>query len=366
MQGKYTSRWAFMAARLKRLPMERLLRDLVQWQPMTTPQPGYTPIIGCMASIPEVALANVKLMSRMDLSNAREVILVFDRPARLMPAGFSDRLEEARGSMPVRLLHYSDRQHAAAERIRWGWVYAWMSWTTGIAHAQTRHVILHDLDAMPVEPGFFERRYRMALDRRATFFGIKWYRGNGIVHEDRLTTTFEMVMDAARVREASRPFDAFNKITVFNGRSVDFDTFLHTQARLNESDQAPIDETDVVHPSQMICQYTDLLAGRSTGPVANTNLPLMPAYMLLGGRGDLLESICEHLDRGGGQRLPFLETQLDVSAVTPAHWDWLDKQARRLESAVGGSAGPKLDRYLRLLAERARQQQPADYQPLRT
>ncbi|MEO0630536.1 MAG: hypothetical protein AAFY46_07380, partial [Planctomycetota bacterium] len=105
MPGKYGNRFSHTLAQLRRLPMNALLRDKVTWSPMENPEPGYTPIIGCMAAIPEVALANVRLMSRMDLSNAKEVILVFDRPPALMPEGFADQLEAARGDMPVRLLH---------------------------------------------------------------------------------------------------------------------------------------------------------------------------------------------------------------------------------------------------------------------
>ncbi|MEL7482799.1 MAG: hypothetical protein AAFN41_00455 [Planctomycetota bacterium] len=353
MPGKYGNRFSHTLAQLRRLPMNALLRDKVTWSPMENPEPGYTPIIGCMAAIPEVALANVRLMSRMDLTNAKEVILVFDRPPALMPEGFADQLEAARGDMPVRLLHYSDRQHAAADRIRWGWVYAWMSWTTGIAHSATRHVILHDLDAMPINPSFFEDRYRLAVERDATFFGIRWYRGNGIEHADELTTTFEMVMDAARVREATQPYQAFNRIDMYKGKSVEFDTFLYTQSLLpGESDQSPIQETDVVHPSQMICQYTDLLAGRNTHAMPTTNLPLMPTYMSLGGRDDLLASITEHLESGGDHRLPFFDAKLDVSAVTAKHLDWLEVQARRLEEAAAGSVRPEIDRYLHLLRQR--------------
>ncbi len=352
MRGKYSNILSHTLARLRRIPMNALLRHQVAWEPMPNPEPGYTPIIGCMAAIPEVALANVRLISRMDLSSAKEVILVFDRPPALMPEGFAERLDEARGGMPVRLLHYTDAQHAAADRIRWGWVYAWMSWTTGIANATTRHVILHDLDAMPIDPGFFERRYKLALESDATFFGIRWYRGNGIEHADRLTTTFEMVMDAARVREASEPYQAFNRIDLFNGKSVEFDTFLYTQSIIGNAEQAPIDETDVVHPSQMICQYTDLLAGRNTHAMPTTNLPLMPAYMSLGGRGDLLASISDHLASGGDHRLPFLGAELDVSALTVKHLDWLEAQTRRLEQAATGEVRPEIERYLRLLRQR--------------
>ena len=353
MRGKYSSKLSHTLARLRRLPMNALLRDKVAWSPMADPEPGYTPIIGCMAAIPEVALANVHLMSRMDLTNAKEVILVFDRPPALMPEGFAEKLEDARDEMPIRLLHYSDVQHAAADRIKWGWVYAWMSWTTGIANATTQHVILHDLDAMPVNPSFFEDRYRLACESGATFYGIRWYRGNGIEHADELTTTFEMVMDAARVREATQPWQAFNRIDMFNGKSVEFDTFLYTQSLLRgESDQSPIDETDVVHPSQMICQYTDLLAGRNTHAMPTTNLPLMPTYMSLGGRDDLLASITEHLESGGDHRLPFFDAKLDVSALTGTHLDWLEVQARRLEEAASGSTRPEIERYLHLLRTR--------------
>lgn len=353
MRGKYSNRLSHTLARLRRFPMNAMLRDKVAWQPMESPEPGYTPIIGCMAAIPEVALANVRLMSRMDLTNAKEVILVFDRPPALMPEGFADRLEEARGDMPIRLLHYSDAQHAAAERIRWGWVYAWMSWTTGIAHAATQHVILHDLDAMPINPSFFENRYRLACDSDATFLGIRWYRGNGLEHADQLTTTFEMVMDAARVRETTEPYQAFNRIDTFNGKSVEFDTFLYTQSLLpGESDQVPIDETDVVHPSQMICQFTDLLADRNTHAMPATNLPLMPVYMLLGGRRDLLDAMTEHLAKGGDDQLPFFGKRLDVSALTPKHLDWLEKQGRRLDTAATGSVRDEVERYLGLLRSR--------------
>ena len=352
MRGKYSSRLSHTIAQLRRVPMNAMLRDMVTWEPMADPQPGYTPIIGCMASIPEVALANVRLISRMDLTNANEVILVFDRPPALMPEGFAEQLEAVRGDVPIRLLHYSDRQHAAADRIRWGWVYAWMSWTTGIANATTRHIILHDLDAMPINPAFFEERYQQAVERDATFYGIRWYHGNGFLDTDRLTTTFEMVMDAARVRAESEPHQAFNRSDTLGGRSVEYDTFLYTQRRLGNAAEAPIGPDDVVHPSQMICQYTDLLAGRNTHAMPNTNLPLMPAFMSIGGRDELLATITRHLEAGGDHRLPFFDAELDVSEVTKPHLDWLEDQARRLERAASGDVRPEIDHYLGLLRER--------------
>ncbi len=352
MRGKYPNWFAYQAARLRRAPMVARLRNLVEWEPLTNPEEGYTVVIGCMASLPDVAVMNLNLIRRMRTTSLKRVILVFDRPASQMPEGLVDRIESARADMPVTVLHYSEHQHEIAKSIQWGWVYAWMSWTTGIAHATTRHVLLHDLDAMPVNPDFFEQRYRLARDSGKAFFGIRWYKGNGIEPEDELTTTFEMVLDAQAIRSQTRPIDGFNDIRMHKGRSVDLDTFLGSQIIVGSSGEAPIDEGDMVHPSQMICQYTDLIAGRKAAPMPKTNLPLVPAYMHLGGHSEPMQAITDHLESSGDARLPFMGKQLDVSMLTVHHWTWLERETRKLGEAVTGSVGPDLDKYLCLMRKR--------------
>lgn len=352
MQGKYPNWFAFQAARIRRAPMVARLRGLVEWQPLTHPEEGYTVVIGCMGALPDVAVMNLNLIRRMDTPSLRRVILVFDRPAADMPEGLLARIEEARGTIPVKVLNYSEHQAEVARSIQWGWVYAWMSWSTGIAHATTRYVLLHDLDAMPVNPGFFERRYQLAKDSGKAFFGIRWYKGNGIEPEDELTTTFEMVLDAQIIRARTRPFDGFNDIRMHKGRSVDLDTFLGSQIIVGSSGQSPIDEGDMVHPSQMICQYTDLIAGRNTGPQPKTNLPLMPAYMHLGGQSEPMRAITRHLESSDSPRLPFMGKEMDVSALSSHHWTWLERETRRLGEAVTGRVGPELDHYLGLMRRR--------------
>ena len=201
------------------------LKNLVEWQPLTNPEEGLTVVIGCMAALPDVAVMNLNLIRRMSTPSLKEVVLVFDRPASQMPDGLMARIEEAQGDVPVTVLNYTEHQYEVARSIQWGWVYAWMSWSTGIAHCKTRHVLLHDLDAMPVKPDFFERRYQLAKGSGKAFFGIRWYKGNGIEPEDHLTTTFEMVLDAQVMRAKTRPIDGFNDIRMYMGKSVDLDTF---------------------------------------------------------------------------------------------------------------------------------------------
>ncbi len=352
MRGKYSNWFSYQAARLRRAPMVAKLRGLVEWEPLTNPEEGYTVVIGCMAALPDVAVMNLNLIQRMRTTSLRRVILVFDRPVSQMPEGLLERIESARGEIPVTVLNYSEHQYDVARSIQWGWVYAWMSWTTGIAHATTRHVLLHDLDAMPVNPDFFERRYQLAKNSGRDFFGIRWYKGNGIEPEDQLTTTFEMVLDAQTIRAKTRPIDGFNDIRVHKGRSVDLDTFLGSQIVVGNSGEAPIDEGDMVHPSQMICQYTDLIAGRNTAPMPKTNLPLVPAYMHLGGHSEPMLEITRHLERSGDARLPFMGKELDVSKLTAHHWVWLERETRKLGEAVTGGVGPELDRYLGLMRQR--------------
>lgn len=352
MQGKYPNWLAYQAARLKRAPIVSQLRDIVSWDPLIEPEEGYTVVIGCMAALPDVAVTNLNLMRRMNIPSAKEVILVFDRPEHKMPEGLVDRIEEARGEMPVRILNYTEKQHAVAERIKWGWVYAWMSWSKGIGASTTRHVLLHDLDAMPVNPDFFERRYELARDSGKAFFGIRWYKGNGVVPEDELTTTFEMVLDAQVMRAKTKPIHGFNTIRKLDKRACDLDTFLYSQLIVGNSGQAPINEGDMVHPSQMICQYTDMVAGRNSAPMPKTNLPLMPAYMHLGGHSEPIKDITRHLEDSGDARLPFMGKTLDVSRLTSHHWVWLEAEARKLGVAAHGEVDEILDRYLAGLRKR--------------
>ena len=107
------------------------------------------------------------------------MILVFDCPVERNPG-------RGRGCSPgclferfaVRLIGYDERQHRIARRISWGWVYGWMSWCLAIRHARTRAVIIHDLDAMPLEAEFFERALRtIETQDRPEFCGIGKYTG---------------------------------------------------------------------------------------------------------------------------------------------------------------------------------------------
>ena len=215
---KYTSALAYLAARARRAPLRLALRDLVRWEPLPDPEPGYTVVIAAMRDLAEVCLANLELVGRMNLGNARELLVVMDCTADELPEGFVERATDLVRQVPVRVLTYNAAQHRVSHFIDWGWVYSWLSWSKAIAAARSRYVLLHDLDAMPLDPDLFERQYRAIEDSDAAFQGVSWYTSSGFKPEDRLATTFEMILDAAVVRATFQPLDAFNDHGIAPGR----------------------------------------------------------------------------------------------------------------------------------------------------
>ncbi len=57
--------------------------------------------------------------------------------------------------------------------------------------------------------------------------GFTWYKANGFgfVTEDHLATTFDAFMDVNWIRSFP-PVMGYNKVAIFKGRKVDYDTYL--------------------------------------------------------------------------------------------------------------------------------------------
>jgi len=268
---------------LKRWPMHLLIRDLVRWRPMDCPENGYTVIIAAMHQLAPIAAANLRLISKMQLGHLAEVLLVFDCDVKDIPICIHQAIKETRPLISVRLIGYNGNQLKTTRRIKWGWVYSWLSWCIGITNARTQYVLLHDLDAMPISEHIFEHLYTTILESHAQFQGIRQYHGNGIDESMDLVTTFEMMMDAAYVRQTFHPFDGFNRAAVVNGRYVDFDTFLYMQWRSRKRCLASINETSLVHPTQLICQYTNFVSGRDSMAQSPHSLILLVYFLHIGG-----------------------------------------------------------------------------------
>lgn len=332
---------------IKRFPMHQMIRDSVNWSPLNYPKDGYSIIIGAMHNIPEIAVANLRMVANSDLSACHEVIMVFDCTAEQMPKGLQENIRAIGCVVPVRTLHYSIRQSKVSHKIDWGWVYAWMSWSIGISQCRTRHAILHDLDALPLDPSLFDVLYTRACQSSATFQAVRTYSGSGVTKNMGLGTTFELVMDAATVRSRFQAFDGFNKLRIINGSLVDFDTFLWIQHELPGSTHVlSIDENQLVHPSQLICNYTDFSSGRDALRTKQHSLLMMPYFGMLGGNSTDFERVADELQESNGSAVRMFGREMYLDHLKPEHWAWMEKQIRRTEQTLFTATRPEVERYL--------------------
>ena len=265
----------------------------------------------------------------------------------------AEAIREASGSIRIRLIGYDPRQSRVAGSINWGWVYAWLSWSLAIRQARTRALIIHDLDAMPLHPNFFEQLYDNWLETGAQFCGIRAYRGNGVVESMGLVTTFELTIDVDHIRRHFRPFDLFNQLRIVDGRVVDFDTMLLAQRESPLRALRPIDESRLVHPSQLICQYTDLVSGRADYRGRDHALPVLAYFVYLGGDATPIDEARPGLDAEGSRSISVFGKSAYIDGIRPEAWAWMEKQIRRTEQARFGGTRPEVAAYLQGFIRRA-------------
>ncbi|WP_346293644.1 hypothetical protein [Sphaerothrix gracilis] len=337
----------FVKAWLRYLPMNVSLPGLVRWRPLREPKLGYSIIIGCMNNMPAIAIANVAFIAKMHLPNMRRLILVFD--VEESKISYKQQVLDAAQNLPIEIIGYDAKQAAVAKFFSWGWVYSWLSWTKGIAIADTRYALLHDLDAMPTNPHLFEDLYEQMQSHNSMFQGIRSYTNQYFSAESGLVRTFEMFVDIQKLRQDFSPFDAFNKVKLVNGNLVIYDTFLYIQSQTNSCHLASaITQDKLVHPSQLISQYTDFLRNRVTKGFWEkyANLPLFPIYNFLGENSTLLNSIISHIQSSQDPNLPFMGKSINFSGVPSHHWQWIWEQARTLQIAYYGDLNPEIEQYI--------------------
>ncbi|HEX7008614.1 MAG TPA: hypothetical protein VF184_01445, partial [Phycisphaeraceae bacterium] len=346
---KYDSKIRFHLTRLQRYFMRAILKRLASWEPLEEPQPGYTLLIGCPAEMTPVLHVNLMMIMKQQQQHLREVIVVFDQDRDRMGSEAERKLRQAFPTLPLCVLHYTPWQARLLRLIGWGWCYSWLSWSLGIAQTRTRYALLHDLDAMLLRRDLLEERYCAIVQSDAQYVGVRYYHGNGIQPQDRLAVTFELMFDARFVREHFEPIDLFNHVGEHRGRRVEYDTFLHAQHQAGYALELPVQPQDMVHPSQLFCQFTELKRKRIYTPPTRNSLPLLPYFFYLGGEEKPLLEQTRALDRAKGTQVPFFGYVMDLAKLSQHHLSWLAEQAYRLERAAVGQVRPEVTRYFESL-----------------
>lgn len=345
-------RLKLFAKQAKRLPMKLALATVCKWSQRATPETGLTVVIACMRRLLPLAMANLRLLQRSDAPAVREIVLVFDCQREQLGEANIAALQKLGDKFVVRLRFYSAYQVRVLRAIDWGWCYAWLSWSIAVGESRTRHVLLQDLDALVLDPGFLQRRYEGAVASGAAFYGMNHYYGSGITTAMGLCVTYELVIDVAAVRGRFAAIDAFNQVRLIEGRLVDFDTFLWIQHVIGSGVVSPEPEGTLMHPSQLICNHTDLLNGRPIITKRLHSLPLMPYYNFLGDENSPeLREFGAALASGVSPELA--GCPVPIGHITPSHWAWMYKQCVHCEQRLFGSPRPAVQEFLRGFAERA-------------
>jgi len=277
----------------------------------------------------------------------KETIVAVDGTRSSLPDGFEGQVIARHPGLPLRFLFYSRRQAHIAEKLKLPYVFSWLSWSLCIANATTTHALIHDYDALVLGDGL-RRRYEIFRASRAKVQGVSWYDGNGVSPDDRLATTFEAFVDVPWLRTFA-PIDMFNQIRFRKGRSVDYDTLLDIQENHLSADAraiVPMGADELVHPSQMIHQYT--MFRKSPG----AELPcfaviMIPVFMFLGGDRDALNRASRRLFEEGNRAVRLLgdDAVFNLRKLTVRNVDWTLKQA--VTAFIGLRVGlePSLIRY---------------------
>jgi len=322
-----------------------LLRPWVRWRPLRKPREGYSLVLGCAASLTDLLDANLMMVQRQRRDHLHTFHIVFDEPANDRLIHTANHLRRAFPDLPLRFHYFTPLQSKLLARIAWGWAYAWLSWCIGIRHADTRYVLIHDLDFLPLKQDFFLRRYRAIRDQRLHFLGMQHFAFNGFTAEDGLLVSNQLMFDAVHVRSMHKPLDFFVKRGRLNRRPVYFDLTLYAQLFTDRRALLPLRSLEMVHPSQMICQFTALLTQPDYQPHPRTSLLLIPYYLYLGGHHAPLRDMSQHLHTPSAGRIRFFGRLLDISQQTPEHVRVLATMAYEVEQTLFGETRPEVRAY---------------------
>jgi hypothetical protein len=121
----------------------------------------------------------------------------------------------------------------------------------------------------------------------------------------------------------------FNKVSTINHRRVDFDTLLFLQARdlsLSQRDIYPVSLSDVVHPTQMIHQYT-IHQGRPAKPWHCSALMMIPFFCYLSGKKDALGKSAVSVTAARSTIIDLFAdgSQINFAWLTPSEVSWMLK-----------------------------------------
>lgn len=328
MQGKYSNYIQYAIAWLAREQLRSRLTGVVEWDPLRKAEPGCTVVIGMCSRLPDVIIANLRCVAASRWPDLKALIVTVDSTALRSGEAIEQAARQLLPDLKVEFFYYSKEQSSLAERLKLPYVYSWLSWCLAIRGVRTEHLLIHDYDAL-ILGTTLEQRYAEFRRSNSKVQGISWYSVNGAEPADRLATTFEQFCDVAWLRSL-RPLDLFNKIRLKNQRSIDFDTTLDAQDRLlseSERQVVPMNQDELVHPSQMIHQYT-MFRRHPARALPCFSMPMIPFFSHLGGATRAISQATDALESSPHTDVDLFGdgTRVNLHQLDVLQTDWALKQ----------------------------------------
>lgn len=300
MATKYKNYLHYVLAKIYRCLIRYHLAKLISWTPQPSPlTPGCTAIIGACSKLLPVLSANLTCLTNYRWETLTEVFITVDADKDSLPPEFEEEIRSKFADLKITFFYYTAYQAYLTEKIKLPFAYSWLSWCISLDHVRTDTVLIHDYDAL-VFGDALARRYQLFRQSGAKIQGVAWYKVNGFREEDRLAMTFEAFVDVSWLKSFA-PIQLFNRVGTFNGRWVDYDTLLDIQAHDTCPEQRsiiPMNPDELVHPSQMIHQYTMFrkFPGKELPCQA---IIMIPFFNFLGGQKNALTLALESLQEEG-------------------------------------------------------------------
>ena len=328
MKGKHRNRLVHAFAAIARDRLRARIASSMNWSALVTPQEGCTAIVGVCSRLPRVLIANLKCLANVKWPALKRVLLVVDCERQGFPPEIEQETLSRYAELKPEFFYYSAEQSALAETLKLPFVYSWLSWCIALRHTVTSTVLFHDYDALLLTQAIADR-YETFTHSNAKIQGISWYQANGLEKNDRLATTFEAFISTAWLRSFP-PVELFNKLRVVDNRSIDFDTTLdlqHRKLRPHERTIAPMSQQDLVHPSQMIHQFT-MFRRHPGAPLPCFSIPMIPFFNYVGGDQQAIVRATEALKFGQREKAVLLSdtTQINFALLDVKQVDWALKQ----------------------------------------
>ena len=232
-------------------------------------------------------------------------IMKLQRNQRKLRMCFEAKIISQFAELNIRFFYYDEQQYQVSQKLQLPYVFCWLSWCIGLSHVTTKTILLHDYDALILN-NHLANRYQEFIDRSAKMQGIRAYHSNGILSEYSLATTFEAFVDVTWARSFT-PIKLFHDLAIYKGRSVDFDILLYLQAHHSDESErqiTPVKEEDLVHPSQMIHQYTMFQKfPQKSQPCFS--IVMIPFFNFLSGNQQAFRHSIDAITRDGSQAVDF-------------------------------------------------------------